>query len=158
MQSRSIYQNQFRWFLMTPIEKANNWFSKYIRLRDSIAWQKKNRVDIVGIQPENLTVCCCSCPRIGIWTNFDAGHWLGRGSNSGVYFNEKNAHAQCTNCNRTRNGNMGQYDVFMFNKYSQAEIEELQNNSKLIMDMGEKTLEAVAEMYKSLYEGLLEMF
>ena len=62
--------------------------SKYIRLRDSIAWNKANYQDITGIQPKLLLCKCVTCSTIKIWPRMDAGHFLPRGSRgqSGVYF------------------------------------------------------------------------
>lgn len=147
---------------MGPREKANHWLSMYIRLRDAIKFQKSHGVDIVGIQPDLITVQCCSCPFIGGWRyNMDCGHYFGRstgGGQSALIYHEDNNHAQCTNCNRTQAGNLGQYKIFMINKFGEDKLNEMEQQNRQITDMSGATLLAIADHYKGLYEGLLELF
>lgn len=147
---------------MSPREKANHWLSMYIRLRDAIEFQKSHCVDIVGIQPHLITVQCCSCPFTGNWkTQFDCGHYFGRstgGGQSALIYAENNNHAQCFDCNRYKDGNPGQYKIFMINKYGTQLLEDMEKINRHIVDMTPKTLLSIADMYKGLYEGLLELF
>ena len=64
-------------------------FNKYIRLRD-----------------QHLP--CISCGRFhnGQW---HAGHFLSRGSNPELRFNEDNCHRQCAPCNNHLSGNQQKY-------------------------------------------------
>jgi hypothetical protein len=54
----------------------------------------------------------------------DAGHWIGRGlgGSSGVYFHEKNIHAQCKQCNGWDATMHDRYDAFMLEKYGENQL------------------------------------
>lgn len=136
------------------------WCSQYIRLRDAISWNKQHDVDIAEIQPKLLVVKCCSCDFIADWPHMEAGHYFGRssGGQSGVFYDERNLNAQCHTCNVTNAGNIPAYTEFMKEKYGEEVIEELRLKNKLIQDMGSLTLKSIADMYKSMFEGLLELF
>lgn len=97
-------------------------FSEYIRLRDDYI--------------------CCTCGAIGkdsskyygteLTRIMQAGHFLPKGSYSGIYFDERNVHCQCAFCNM----NMidpaisDAYYNFMINKYGQQTIEILKSEGK----------------------------
>lgn len=144
---------------MKPRDKANLWCSHYIRLRDAIEWNHQFPEDITGVDPKILKVKCCTCPTIKSWIQMEAGHWIARssGGQSGVYYDERNIHTQCRICNNYHGGKPAEYNEFMYKKYSPSVIAVLRVNDKLIQDMSTRTLNAVAEMYKSMYEGLLAM-
>ena len=60
------------------IDKADKWFSIYIRLRDA----------------NNEGICSCiTCGKMFLWKNVDCGHYVKR-QFQGTRFNEKNSHAQ----------------------------------------------------------------
>lgn len=86
-------------------------------------------------RPEDLPVKCCTCDAVKAWIYMDAGHFISRGSGglSGVYFDERNSHAQCKLCNGFHQGRAEEYREFMLQKYGQAVIDELKwlnrNNS-----------------------------
>ncbi len=143
---------------MTPRDKANKWCSHYIRLRDAIEWNKQFAEDITGVDPKILKVKCCTCSTIKAWVEMEAGHWIARssGGQSGVYYDERNIHAQCKGCNQYQSGRPKEYEEFMYKNYSPSVIAALRVNDKLIQDMSTRTLNAIAKMYKSMYEGLLK--
>ena len=140
----------------TAKKEAWEWCSKYIRLRDSIAYQEKYPDVPFGY------VKCCTCPRIVIYNkNCDAGHYIDRGSfgASGVYYDERNIHAQCKNCNggfragkNIRHEVDMAYEKFMLEKYGQDVIDKLhwldQNQSYRGKIIG------IGLMYKQMYEEL----
>ncbi len=122
----------------TPKQKAWEWCSKYIRLRDSA----------------NGICRCCTCGVLKSWKRIDAGHFIGRGigGSSGVYFDERNIHAQCKRCNGFKQGSYHQYEQFMLNKYGQKVIDELLWLHKNQSYKGK--IRAIGEMYKQMYKSL----
>ena len=127
------------------------WCSKYIRLRDAIEYHKKYPESPFGY------VKCCTCPRILIWNkNCDAGHYISKGNRglSGVYFDERNIHAQCKNCNGFEQGRTLKYRRFLIEKYGESVVDELhfldRNQSYKYKIIG------IGEMYKQMYEALKE--
>jgi len=140
----------------TAKQKAWDWCSKYIRLRDAIEYHKTHPEAELG------WVKCCTCGRlIFIWKNADAGHFIPRGSRgaSGVYFDERNLNTQCKNCNggfrcgkNIRAEVDGAYKQFMLGKYTQKVINELYfldaNRSYKYKIIG------IGLMYKQMYEEL----
>lgn len=117
--------------------------SKYIRLRDAIEYGGGTTF-----------ARCCTCGTVNRRKEMDAGHFISRGmgGSSGVYFDERNIHAQCKPCNAWKQGAPHEYEQFMLEKYGQKVIDELRwldrNQSY------KNKLHAIAEMYKELYLGL----
>ena len=133
----------------TAKQEAWKWCSKYIRLRDAIEYQNKHPDVPFGY------VQCCTCNHIIEYNrNCDAGHYISKGSRggSGVYFDERNIHAQCKSCNGFHQGRQVVYREFMLEKYSQRVIDELEfldrNNSYHGKIIG------IGLMYKQMYEAL----
>lgn len=86
-------------------------FSKYIRMRD--CWETKKTFKYGK---------CCSCGRICLYEDLEAGHFL-PGRNNAYLFYEKGVHAQCFNCNRFLEGNKQGYEHFLIEKYGKEEVE-----------------------------------
>lgn len=145
---------------MPKKQKAWTACSKYIRLRDAIAWSRENYQDTTGIQPKLLVVKCVTCPRIQSWPRMDAGHFIPRGSRgqSGVYFDERNSHAQCSECNGFREGNTLVYLGFMQGKYGQPVVDELRALDLMVKSYSTYELMKYEILYKQLYGELLKEF
>lgn len=114
--------------------------SKYIRLRDSINGEWGY---------------CVSCGKIVLIKYADAGHFIGRGlgGSSGVYFDERNIHLQCKQCNAFKQGNYSEYLKFMVESYGEEVIEELERLDKThIYTLIE--LEGLKLYYKQMYKEL----
>lgn len=133
----------------TAKKEAWEWCSKYIRLRDAIAYQEKHPDTPFGY------VKCCTCSRIIIYNkNCDAGHFIpkSRGGLSGVYYDERNIHAQCKDCNGFHQGRQVEYRKFMLMNYGQEVIDQLEfldrNQSYKSKIIG------IGLMYKEMYEVL----
>lgn len=101
----------------SPIDLAERrawgWFSKYIRLRDCIA-------------TTNTKVCfkCISCKKITPFEGNDAGHFITI-ANKATKFDERNVHAQCSQCNRFKQGCWDQMYTAILAKHDQATIDDL---------------------------------
>lgn len=141
-------------------DKAWNACSKYIRLRDAIRWSKDNYQDITGIQPKLLVVKCVTCSRIQSWPRMDAGHFIPRGSRgqSGVYFDERNIHAQCSECNQHKQGATLEYHDFMQQMYGQPVIYELRALDAMIKSYSAYELMKYEVLYKQMFKELLKEF
>lgn len=146
---------------MTPKQRAWKSCSRYVRLRDALAYCKK-----MGIDPnqydrvEDLPIKCCTCGRVRSFWQMDAGHFISRGSGggSGVYFDERNVNAQCKHCNAFLQGNALAYLNFMLEKYGQKVIDELELKDKIIKMMTRESsiiFPAIYQYYKDAYEELL---
>ena len=109
---------------------ANHYLSQYILLRDAIAqWKRGNSHQ--GYE----FVLCCTCGKMmsRFNKNSHAGHFRGKGmgGGSGVYFDERNVHAQCHNCNKWEQGNTVEYYSFMVEKYGQEVIDDIRRKHHL---------------------------
>jgi hypothetical protein len=111
---------------------ANQYFSKYILLRDAIEDVEESRLSNDSLFEY---VLCRTCgkplPRIG--SNSQAGHFVpkGNGGKSGVYYDERNVHCQCYNCNEWLEGNRLEYNDYMLRMFGQDVIDELRLKDKL---------------------------
>lgn len=134
----------------TAKKEAWDWCSKYIRLRDAIEYQEKYPETPFGY------LKCCTCPRIIIWNkNCDAGHFIpkSRGGLSGVYFDERNIHGQCKDCNGFHQGKQAVYLEFMLDKYGREVVNKLYWLN--INQSYKGKIIGIGLMYKQMYEDLV---
>lgn len=146
---------------MTPKEKAFQQMSLYCRLRDALEWSREHSVDVTGVQPQLLVVKCCTCKVIGTWKyKMQGGHFLPRGSRgqSGVYYDERNVHAQCKECNGFKEGNTLVYLEFMQQKYGQDTVDELRALDLMVKSYSSFELMKYEILYKQMYKELLKEF
>ncbi len=143
---------------MTPKQKAWKWCSKYIRLRDALEYCQKTGIDPneYRYRIEDMPIGCCTCGRVRSFRQIDAGHFISRGSGggSGVYFDERNIHAQCKSCNAFHQGKTLEYNDFMQEKYGLEVIDELRIKDKLVQRRCSLEYHALIEFYKGAYEAL----
>ena len=95
-------------------KKADEWFSKYVRYRDSIYRNGERYAD------------CITC---GVEKNIkqlQAGHFVSRRVNK-LRFEETNVNAQCTGCNLFKQGEQYLYAKAVDAKYGDGVAEELMN-------------------------------
>ncbi|KKL67682.1 hypothetical protein LCGC14_2132550 [marine sediment metagenome] len=125
---------------------ANQYLSKYILLRDSFPSDRD-------------VVVCCTCGRlVSRFSNKShAGHFIpkGMGGSSGVYYDERNCHAQGFSCNITLEGNRTEYWPFMEKKYGREVIEELRRKHRLPR---RHSITEYGIMYREKYKELLKEF
>lgn len=136
-------------------KEVNRWCSRYIRLKEALEYCKEKGIDITQFNRiEDLPAKCCDCNEVKSWIYMDAGHYIGRGlgGGSGVYFDERNIHAQAKRCNLS-NQNRDEYEKFMLKKYGQDVIDELERLHRTrfysLMD-----LQGLLLFYKGAYEEL----
>jgi len=134
---------------MTAKERSWQECSKYIRLRDAIEHQKKYPDQPFG------NVACCTCGKVTVWNkNTDAGHFISKGSRgmSGVYFDERNIHAQCKECNGFYQSKPHEYEQFMVDKYGQSTVDMLRWLDKSQSYKGK--IIGIGLMYKQMFNEL----
>lgn len=89
-------------------------FSLFIRARDA---------------DSNGYVKCISCNTTKQWRDgIDAGHFIPRGSDSALKYNEMNVNGQCRSCNHFKSGNIVEYRVGMIEKYGEEEVKKLEQS------------------------------
>lgn len=134
-------------------KKAWVWCSRYIRLRDAIEYCKATGR---GAQIEDLPVQCCTCHTIKSWKRMQAGHFISRGlgGRSGVYFDERNIHAQCPTCNAFEQGRPNEYREFMLDKYGEQTIALLRIKDKQPGHYSVVDYQVLAQYWKDRFEML----
>jgi len=95
-------------------DKADKWFSLFIRLRDVVTV----RGDGVAIAP------CITCGKYGDIRYMDCGHFVTR-NHPLTRFNEQNAHAQCKGCNEFKKGDQAKHLLAIDKKYGHGTAEKL---------------------------------
>ena len=112
-------------------QKADKYFSKYIRLRDA--------------NDQGLVRCCTSGKWIH-WKQSDAGHYISRRFEATRY-DERNCHAQSRQENRFYNGNQLQHQKYIEERYGEGTAEELFIKSRMKCIRKKHDYEYIAETY-----------
>jgi hypothetical protein len=117
--------------LLRAKDRAWEYFSKYIRARDPY---------------------CATC---GGQTT-QAGHfWHGV-----LDFDEMNINGQCTRCNLYLSGNLGEYAIYLIEKYGMKEFKKLQKRKYEAMKGEKRSAEEyrkLSTLYKKKWESILEV-
>jgi hypothetical protein len=119
--------------------KADQWFSRFIRLRDA---------------DENGFGRCCTCGTIKQVKYMDCGHFIGR-QHMATRFNEMNAHVQCKKCNGFEEGKKVQYKDFIVQRYGENQYNLLLHNARNFKKFAEHELTAIEKNYEAETERLL---
>ena len=123
------------------INKADVWFSKFIRLRDA---------------DDDGYCTCITCGAVRHWKNLDCGHFIKRQFMSARY-NEKNCNAQCKNCNNFEQGNDSNYERFILAKYGLQELELLRACKRYNTKFSKLMIDVLADEYKKKALELAKM-
>ncbi len=132
--------------------------SRYCRLRDAISYCNEYNIDISQFnRVEDLPVKCCTCGQVRSWIYMDAGHYISRSSGglSGVYFDERNIHAQSKDCNNYKQGAAQEYREFIVKKYGENMPDELLKKHYILPDMKDLAMKATEQFYKEKYRELV---
>ncbi|MCK5611536.1 recombination protein NinG [Candidatus Pacearchaeota archaeon] len=144
---------------VTLKSKADKAFSRYIRLRDAIAYCQKMSIDLSQFtRPEDVIAKCCTCGVVKSWIRMDNGHYKGRGigGGSGTYFDERNCNLQCKICNGFQGGAPAEYEDFLIEKYGDGIIQELELKHRMPADFSELAMKALELWAKEQYNDLVE--
>lgn len=143
----------------TPKSKASKAMSRYIRLRDAIAYCKEHGIDLSQFaRPEDVIGQCCTCGGVKAWIRMDAGHWKGRGigGGSGTYFDERNIDLQCKRCNGFLGGQVALHEEYLVKKHGQAVVDEVARAHYGRLDMKSMAMQAMEIFYKEKYKKLID--
>ncbi len=94
--------------------KAEKTFKNYIRRRDC--------ANSVGKDWCKCYTCLKDCV---LDQSLHAGHFLHGAAHYSVYFDERNCHSQCVQCNTFNHGNLGAYAIRLLKDYGSNFVEEL---------------------------------
>lgn len=112
---------------------AWKWFSVMIRLEAS---------NDVG------QVECVTCGSWDDWKEMDAGHFIAKNKGNQFYFEERNVHAQCHNCNRFKAGNLVEYSAFIIKTYGLEGFEEIKSLPQNLAGFNIPQLEEMRDIFK----------
>ena len=131
--------------MSVPKAKENLWkvFSRYIRLRDAVAWQSEH--------PEyngEPGAACVTCRRFFVIKALQAGHFI-PGRHQSILFDERNVAAQCLRCNVHLKGNWVSYRRYMLERYGEEVIAELEYLDTQSRKFTVPELEAMQEHYSA---------
>jgi len=114
-------------------KKADELFSKFIRLRDSEDGEKGY---------------CRTCGYYGEVKYMNAGHFQSR-SHKGIRWDERNVHLQCGTCNNFRNGEQVKMARYIDEKYGEGTALELEGLRHLPAPTRAE-LEEIIEKYRPI--------
>lgn len=115
----------------------DKWFSLYIRRRDTPG-------------------PCVSCGVMLTFEDSDCGHFISRDRIS-TRWNEKNAHAQCRNCNRFRSGEQYRHGLEIGKRHGPTVADELLWRSRHAMKLTDAEVKAKAAFFREQYKTLTNL-
>lgn len=89
---------------------------------------------------------CISCGYKGNSRQFHAGHYLPKGNNSFLRYNEDNIHSQCSICNNHLSGNLAMYRINLIKKIGLEKVEWLESQRGVTKKW---TIEELKEIIKT---------
>lgn len=117
------------------IDRADEWFSRYIRLINGIVF-----IDTV--------VCeCFTCGNFHNIKNIDCGHFINR-EHFAVRWEVNNARPQDTHCNCYRSGKHYQFEQRLIKEIGQSGIDDLKERAKRIADYSTEQIREIAKTYR----------
>ena len=119
---------------------CDEWFSKYIRLRDA---------------NQNGLCKCVTCSTVKHWSDMDCGHFQSR-RYTATRWDEKNAHAQCQACNNYGSGEQYIHGIEIDALYGAGTAQVLQDTARLIHKWTKDDVMAMARYYKQETELLIK--
>lgn len=120
--------------------RAQKWFNVWIRERDA---------------DEPCISCGVVNPPMTIGGQWDAGHFISRGSHPELAFDEDNCHKQCKSCNGASKYNKAkeatvsqQYETNLIKKIGQERVDRLKGPHEVI-PLEKETLRQIATIYRA---------
>ena len=117
------------------IEKLDEVFSKYIRLRDCLAYSGTPELGK-----------CFTCDKETLYSEANAGHFISRKSMK-IRWSEENVSLQCVYCNKWLRGNYIEYTVRLQRKYSVEVVDGLIAQKHMIYKHTIQELEILIDTY-----------
>ena len=126
--------------------RAWEWFSKFIRLRDSIR--------TTGTKDNCRCVTCGNMkPSFTTEDCIQAGHWLG-GRTGKNLFDENAVHGQCTRCNKYLHGNNANYTEYMMERYGQEECDRITRQANTSHRYAACEFREISDKYREKFNEL----
>lgn len=123
---------------LTPQERTlDDWFSKYIRARDT--------------KPGYCY--CCTCGKYLTFETAECGHFITRDKHA-VRWDERNAHAQCTACNNHRKGEQAKHMVFVDRKHGKGTADLLMAKGSAPCKWTKEEILEMTKMYREKFKAL----
>ncbi len=117
------------------IDRADEWFSRYIRLKHSY---------IVG----QVVFCrCYTCKMPHQIKNIDCGHYIGRGDHP-VRWDPNNARPQGKQCNYYHSGEHRKFERNLRKEIGTAAVEELKQKAEKIANYSVQEIRGFARAYR----------
>lgn len=138
------------------------WMALYVKLRDAI----EDKLD-----PDFRFVRCRTCGKVLERYYYNekgerksnkscqAGHFMGRksGGSSGTYFDERNVHVQCANCNAFEQGAHKEFRAYLVNKFNEETVQDIERKHT-IHSYSDMDIIILETYYKNEYEKLCEQY
>jgi hypothetical protein len=106
-----------RYTIPQLVKKADEAFSKYVRLRDCDRTGNEWHGKCISCNKRGLVAWIDETGKLRFVKGWNAGHFVSRG-NKVVRFDEENVNLQCAfSCNNMKSGNIVQYRLALRDKY-----------------------------------------
>ena len=116
-------------------DRADEWFSRYIRLKYSI---------VHG----GIVYCrCYTCGMPHQIKNIDCGHYIGRGDHP-IRWHINNARPQGKQCNYYRSGEHRKFEQNLKKEIGTAAVEELKQKAEKIANYSVQEIRDIAKLYR----------
>ena len=97
---------------------------------------------------------CISCGYHGDKRQFHAGHYLPKGNNSFLRYNEDNIHAQCSICNNHLSGNLAMYRINLIKKIGIEKVEWLESQRGVTKKWTIEELKEIIQIHREKIKGM----
>lgn len=126
---------KFRSPMQRAIDRADEHFSKYIRLI---------RATVSG---NSVVVECYTCRNYFHIKKMDCGHFIGRGHHT-VRWDVNNARPQCTKCNKFQQGKHFEFEQRLLKGIGIAAIQMLKYEAHKIANYSEKEIREISDTFR----------
>ena len=110
-------------------------------------WTRRKWADANGF------ITCISCGAKVHWKEANASHWR-HGHSVKSFMMEENVNPSCVKCNLYLSGNLGEYTLWMLNKYGENTINAIRAAGREIYNPSRQELENLIIEYKTKLESL----
>lgn len=124
-------------------QTATTWFSKYIRARDC--------VEVMGGLEYGK---CFTCDAVLPFSKLQCGHFMPGRKDSGL-FDERNAAAQCYQCNVRKQGRWPEFERELIKKYGQRIVERVKANYFEDIKFEANDYRNIATAYRQKYQAIV---
>lgn len=122
------------------VKKADDIFSKLVRLRDSDSFGRAK---------------CITCPCIKLTSQMDSGHFMSR-KHFATRWELKNAAAQCKGCNGPKSGMQYEFSLKLDERFGQGTAERMRIKSKNVFRKDPVVLKVIIIDLETRYKEMME--